>query len=218
MCWKKFCISCYKSIEKNNTTNKKKYIYNKILFNLYVCFRRSVQTSSVWSSRGIALSCTSVGPEPTIQSVPLLTVDTSLRSASRMEQTMKNFVEQFFYSDKVTVIYPLFYSYLFWPWVLSQVFDCVLCTVSLWSGLPPPQASLYLQMSQIRGRTSRAAESSAVHETLGIKVSCFFMQTLLSEVTCFFLFPFPFPSTNGFILHNSRGGNGKGLSGIFCPD
>ena len=41
--------------------------------------RRNVQTSSVWSSHGTGLNCTSVGPELTIQSVPLSTADASLR-------------------------------------------------------------------------------------------------------------------------------------------
>lgn len=34
------------------------------------------------------------------------------------------------------------------------------------------QTSMYLQMAQARGRASRAAEPSAVHETLGLKVRC----------------------------------------------
>ncbi|MEQ2243870.1 hypothetical protein ILYODFUR_011237 [Ilyodon furcidens] len=35
-----------------------------------------------------------------------------------------------------------------------------------------PQTSMYLQMAQARGRASRAAEPSAVHETFGLKVRC----------------------------------------------
>uniref|UniRef100_A0A3P8WA94 Semaphorin 3F n=1 Tax=Cynoglossus semilaevis TaxID=244447 RepID=A0A3P8WA94_CYNSE len=63
------------------------------------------------------------------------------------------------------------------PWNRTQLYICgtgaynPVCTFV--NRGHKSQASLYLQMSQIRGRTSRAAESSAVHETLGIKEEIF---------------------------------------------
>uniref|UniRef100_A0A1A7Z4P9 Semaphorin 3fb n=2 Tax=Iconisemion striatum TaxID=60296 RepID=A0A1A7Z4P9_9TELE len=39
-----------------------------------------------------------------------------------------------------------------------------------------PQTSMYLQMAQARGRASRAAEPSAVHETLGLKEEIFHLE------------------------------------------
>ncbi|TNN45723.1 Semaphorin-3F [Liparis tanakae] len=60
------------------------------------------------------------------------------------------------------------------PWNRTQLYICgtgaynPVCTFV--NRGRKPQTSMYLQMAQARGRASRAAEASAVHETLGLKV------------------------------------------------
>uniref|UniRef100_A0A674N0I1 Semaphorin 3F n=1 Tax=Takifugu rubripes TaxID=31033 RepID=A0A674N0I1_TAKRU len=64
------------------------------------------------------------------------------------------------------------------PWNRTQLYVCgtgaynPVCTFV--NRGRRPQTSMYLQMAQARGRASRAADPSAVHETLGLKVQYIF--------------------------------------------
>ncbi|XP_042263398.1 semaphorin-3F isoform X1 [Thunnus maccoyii] len=66
------------------------------------------------------------------------------------------------------------------PWNRTQLYVCgtgaynPVCTFV--NRGRKPQTSMYLQMAQARGRASRAAEPSAVHETLGLKEEIFHLE------------------------------------------
>uniref|UniRef100_A0A8C6SFN7 Sema domain, immunoglobulin domain (Ig), short basic domain, secreted, (semaphorin) 3Fb n=1 Tax=Neogobius melanostomus TaxID=47308 RepID=A0A8C6SFN7_9GOBI len=65
------------------------------------------------------------------------------------------------------------------PWNRTQLYVCGTGAYNPcvpWSTADASHSSMYLQMAQARGRASRAAESSAMHETLGLKEEIFHLE------------------------------------------